>query len=199
MKHLGITGNMGSGKSTVCRIFESLNIPVYYSDARAKHLMQHNKKVISSIKTLLGDEAYNENKVLDRVYVAQKIFNNSDLLRGINEIVHPAVRKDYLEWRAQQKSVFTLQESALSFEIGAESIMDAMILVYAPEALLISRSMLRDQKTKEDIKSRLAQQMDQEVKKGLADWVIYNALGDLLLPQIVKIYEKYSKIDEFRK
>ena len=114
MKHLAITGNIGSGKSTACRFFERLDIPVYYSDARAKKLMIEDQEVIGAIKDLLGEESYSEDGTLNRSHVASKIFSDQTLLQQMNQIVHPAVRKDYHRWRENQDAVFTLQESALT-------------------------------------------------------------------------------------
>lgn len=190
MKHLAITGNIGSGKSTACRFFETLGIPVYYSDARAKKLMVENAEVVDDIKQLLGEGAYAQNGHLERSYVASKIFSNRALLDQMNQIVHPAVREDYLAWRDEQNSLFTLQESALTFEIGGESIMDKVILVYAPEELLIERSMQRDGATIEAVRSRLDQQMSQDLKAERADFILYNGLTDSLLFQVLDIFSR---------
>lgn len=188
-KHIAITGNLGSGKSTVCRFFQQLEIPVYYSDQAAKMLMIQDKQLIKSIKKLLGNAAYIDG-VLDRKYVGTKIFGDKKLLEKMNALVHPSVRKDYMKWRNAQKSLFTIQESALTFEIEAEKIMDSTILVYAPEALLIERGVARGNQTKKEVKARLSKQMDQEIKKRKATYIINNSLGELLLPQVMDIYNK---------
>ena len=190
MIHGAITGNLGSGKTTVCKIFEVLDIPTYYSDARAKLLMKEDKNLVSDIKSLLGDDAYDGDGILDRSFVSKKIFTNRDLLNQLNALVHPAVGRDYLLWREKQNSPFTLQESALTFEISADKRVDFTILVYAPEELLISRGMARDGKSQEEIKARLANQMDQEEKLKRADYVIYNAKGDSLIKQVLEMYRK---------
>ncbi len=192
MKHLAITGNIGSGKSTACRLFERLDIPVYYSDARAKKLMIEDQKVIGAIQDLLGQEAYSEDGSLNRSHVASKIFSDQTLLQQMNQIVHPAVRKDYHSWRENQDAVFTLQESALTFEIGAEKIMDYVILVYAPESLLIKRSTKRDGIDEAAVRQRLDKQMSQDLKAQKADYILFNGLTDSLLFQIQRLYHELS-------
>lgn len=192
-KHLAITGNMGSGKTTVCRFFEVLDIPVYYSDSRAKLLMSNDIHVQQKIIKLLGNESYSKKGELNRVFIASKIFKDRSLLNKMNKIVHPAVRKDYLEWRENQASVFTLQESALTFEIEADKIMDATIVVVAPEELLIERSMDRDQIKRSTVKERLSKQMPQKEKIKKANFIIYNGMGDLIYPQVLEIYNLYNK------
>ena len=192
MKHLAITGNIGSGKSTACRFFERLDIPVYYSDARAKKLMIEDQEVIGAIKDLLGEESYSEDRTLNRSHVASKIFSDKTLLEQMNTIVHPAVRKDYHSWRENQDAIFTLQESALTFEIGAEKIMDHVILVYAPEALLIKRSTKRDGIDEAAVRQRLDKQMSQDLKAQKADYILFNGLTDSLLFQIQRLYHELS-------
>lgn len=192
-KHLAITGNIGSGKTTVCRFFEYLGVSVYYSDSRAKALMNNNKLVRNKIKNLLGKKAYTEENIIDRSYIASKIFSDKSLLSEMNAIVHPAVRDDYIMWRNNQKGPITLQESALTFETKAHKIMDATILIFAPEPLLIYRSMQRDSSKESDVKERLSKQMSQDKKREKADHLIYNGLGELIYPQVIEIYNLYNK------
>ncbi len=188
MKHLAITGNLGSGKTTVCKIFEILGIAVYYSDSRAKMLMYKSVELKNSIKSLLGKEAYHRNGRPNRAYIASKIFNDPTLLQSMNALVHPAVADDYLNWRNQQKSAFTLQESALTFEINADKRMDAVIVVHAPLEVLISRGMLRDGASRGSIEARLNKQMKQELKMERADYLINNDGQTALIPQVYAIY-----------
>lgn len=190
MKHYAITGNMGSGKSTVCRIFEVLDIPIYYSDARAKKLMVQNEEVVNSLKNLLGEEVYSESGELNRKWMANKIFNDPSLLKSVNNIVHPAVRKDYLDWREKQTSLYTIQESALTFEIKAEKYVDGVILVYAPEELLIHRSMNRSGASEKEVRARLGKQMSQEIKKEKANFIIDNSLGNSLVSQVIALHHE---------
>lgn len=188
MKHLAITGNLGSGKTTVCLIFETLGVPVYYSDYRAKILMYKSSTLKLKIKALLGSEAYHKNGRPNRSVIASKIFSDQKLLEKMNALVHPAVAEDYLEWRNQQKSPFTLQESALTYEIDADKKMDAVIVVYAPTETLIMRGMNRDKSSRKAVEARLAKQMNQEEKISRADYTINNDGETKLIPQVLKIY-----------
>ena len=193
MKHFAVTGNIGSGKSTVCSLFEFFGIPVYYSDYRAKRLMHTNKTVKKELVDLLGKSIYQENGDLDRVKMASKIFKDESLLKKVNSIVHPAVRKDYKKWRKEQDTPYTLQESALTFEINAEKHVDGVILVYAPKELLISRTMKRGNVTRSQVIDRLSKQMDQELKKEKADYIIDNSMGTSLIVQITELHHNFLK------
>lgn len=189
MLHVGLTGNMGSGKSTVAKLFEFLQIPVYYSDKEAKTIMYRNKSVKSKLKKAIGKDIYLKNGRLNRLLLAEKIFNNPSLLENVNEIVHPAVREHYLKWRKKQKAPYTIQESAITFETKAHKVMDATIVVYAPEELLISRVMERDNISKEKVLERLQNQMSQEKKIKKADYIIDNSMAELLMPQVREIHQ----------
>jgi dephospho-CoA kinase len=193
MKHFAVTGNIGSGKSTVCSIFELLEIPVYYSDYRAKLLMNTDKELKKELMKLLGNKIYSKDGELDKKKMASKIFTDKKLLEKVNSIVHPAVRKDYMKWRAKQKAPYTLQESALTFEIGADKHVDDVILVYAPEKLLIERTMQRNNISKTQVKDRLSKQMSQDIKKEKARYIIDNSLGVSLIEQVIKLHKKFSK------
>lgn len=188
MKHLAITGNMGSGKSTVSRIFENIGIPVYYSDIRAKRLMNEDKKIKKQLIAIFGKKVYTKEGLLNRAFLGKKIFHDQSLLKQVNSIVHPCVREDYIQWREEQKAPYTLQESALTFEIKAHKIMDATILVYAPESLLISRVMKRDNLSIKDIKARLDKQMSQDKKREKATYIINNGISNVLSRQIHDIH-----------
>ncbi|MDA9773767.1 dephospho-CoA kinase [Saprospiraceae bacterium] len=193
MKHLAITGNLGSGKTTICKLFEVLGIPIYYSDKEAKKLMLQDKNLKKQIKDLLGNDAFHRNGRPNRKYIGSKIFSDKSLLASMNTLVHPAVRADYKRWREQQNAVFTLQESALTYEIGADKYMDATIVVYAPEEVLISRGMNRDGVSRAAIVARLAKQMDQKLKIKKADFTINNDGKSALIPQVYSIYKELTK------
>ncbi len=173
MKIVGITGGIGSGKTTIARFFhDEFGIPVYYADQEAKALM-HTPELITSIKELLGEKAYKEEK-LDRAYVASKVFEDSDLLNRLNAIVHPAVGKHFIEWAEKQNAPYVLKEAAILFENGNASDCDAVILVTAPEDLRIKRVVERDKTTVEAVKSRMDKQWSDAKKIPLADFVIEN-------------------------
>lgn len=193
MKHYAVTGNMGSGKSTVCRLFEVLGIPVYYSDSRAKLIMLEDKEVKQKLVDLLGKEVYHNSGELNREWMSRKIFSDPQLLEKVNGIVHPAVRKDYKKWRKSQQAPYTLQESALTFEIEAEKHVDGVIVVHAPIELLISRSMSRGNVSRESVQARLSKQLDQEIKKKRADYLVDNSLGVSLVKQVLKLHKNLSQ------
>ena len=151
--------------------------------------MSNNQELINSLKSLLGDDVYNDKNQLDRAKMASIIFKDRDILEKVNAIVHPAVRKDYLKWRAEQNAPYTIQESALTFEIEAEKYVDGVLLVYAPEELLIERSMKRGNVSREQVIDRLSKQMDQELKKEKANYVINNSLGVSLIKQVILLHE----------
>ncbi|NNF33701.1 MAG: dephospho-CoA kinase [Saprospiraceae bacterium] len=172
---IGITGGIGSGKTTVCKIFESLNIPVYYADAKAKYLMNHNPALKTRIKEILGKGAYHRNGRLNRPFVAQKIFNNKNLLKAINQAVHPAVHQDSAIWVQGLKDVpYALYEAALLVENGSYKSFNKLIVVAAPEEMRIKRVMKRDKVSKEQVSNRIKNQLPESDKIALADYIINN-------------------------
>ena len=186
---VGITGGIGSGKSTVCRIFETLGIPVYYADDRAKKLMTEDEQVTTAVKTLFGPEAYLPTGALNRELIGKIVFSDSAKLRQLNSIVHPAVHRDGIEWHEKQAGVpYTLKEAALIFESGSYAFLDRIITVFAPESLRLERVMARDQASAASIKARMDKQMPEEQKVSRSDFVIYNNESQLLIPQVLAIH-----------
>ena len=193
MQHLGITGGIGSGKTTVCKIFETLGIPIYYADDRAKFLMSHDPNLIMGIIELFGQEAYLEPQVLNRAHIAQVAFNDKDKLTQLNALVHPAVARDGLEWQAAQYDVpYTLKEAALLYESGSYRSLDKIIVVTAPLKLRIERVMARDGSKREEVEARIAKQMPESEKVNMADFVIYNDGEQALIPQVMSIHRQLS-------
>lgn len=191
MQHLGITGGIGSGKTTVCKIFETLGIPVYYADERAKYLMSHDPKLIAGITELFGQEAFLEPQVLNRAHIAQIAFNDKEKLNQLNALVHPAVAQDGLNWQAAQQNVpYTLKEAALLFESGSYRTLDKIIVVAAPLELRIQRVMARDGAKREEVEARISKQMPEEVKVSLADFIVNNDGVNALIPQVMAIHAK---------
>ncbi len=131
---VGLTGGIGSGKTTVAQFFMALGVPVYNSDTEAKRLMETSEELKSAIKGILGEEAYDEQR-LNKTHISQLVFNDRKLLNKLNGIVHPAVRTDFSTWAEQQKAPYVIQETALIFEIGSADFYDKIILVTAPETL----------------------------------------------------------------
>ncbi len=188
MLKVGITGGIGSGKTTVCKIFEVLGAPVYYADERAKTLMQTDLKLIASIKELFGDEAYADGK-LNRQLIASKVFSNQPLLAKLNAAVHPAVAKDSELWMSRLSDFpYALKEAALLFESGWNKQLDHVICVYAPVEDRIARLKKRDKTTDEEIAARMKNQMSDEQKKELSDFVIYNDANHRLIPQVLALH-----------
>lgn len=189
---IGITGGIGSGKTTVCRIFETLGIPVYYADDRAKALMVENKDLIKNIKNLFGEEAYLPDSALNRAYIANIAFHNPLKLNELNALVHPAVWKDGEEWHnAQTDAPYTLKEAALLFESGGNRFLDKIITVVAPIETRIERVILRGggTMTRSDIEARIAKQLPDEEKIKQSDFVIWNDGTQLLMPQVLSIHK----------
>jgi dephospho-CoA kinase len=194
MKKIGITGGIGSGKTTVCKIFESLDIPVYYADKEAKKIMASNLSVKKQIKALIGEDAFFKNGKPDRSYIASKIFTDKELLAEINEIIHPAVQLDadrWFEWmKNENKSRYCLKEAALLVETGSYKSLNALIVVTCPEDIRIQRVMKRDNLKFEDVMRKVRNQMPEEDKVNLADFVIVNDGKTSLIPQVWAIHHK---------
>jgi dephospho-CoA kinase len=170
---VGLTGGIGSGKTTVAKFFKELGVPVYNSDKQARKLMKNSKKLKKAITDLLGENAY-KGKKLNKKYISDKIFNDSSLLTQLNAIVHPAVRKHFLSWVEKKKAPYVVQETALIFENKAQDFYDRIILVVAPEANRIQRVMERDGSTEQQVKDRLKNQLTDEEKLQGAHFVIEN-------------------------
>lgn len=188
MRHYGITGNIGSGKTTVCRQFERLGVPVYYTDVAAKRLMTEDSQLVEAIRNTFGAAAYRPDGSLDRGYLAERVFGDDDQLRQLNALVHPAVHRDATDWRSRQSAPYTLYESALIFEIDAADRFDGVIVVAAPEAVRRQRVMVRDGVTAEAFAARAAKQLPDETKERRADHVILNDGRRLLLPQVLRLH-----------
>lgn len=171
---VGLTGGIGSGKTTVGAMFKELGVPVYNSDEQAKRLMDTSKEVKEAIVALLGKEAY-PNEMLDKAYVSERIFADKVLLSKMNAIVHPAVRKHFLDWAQKQQFPYVIQEAAIIFEIGSQEFYDRIILVTAPRETRIERIMKRDRKiSRKAIQERMQNQWDDAKKIEGSDYVIEN-------------------------
>ncbi|MDX1629978.1 MAG: dephospho-CoA kinase [Fulvivirga sp.] len=192
---IGITGGIGSGKSYVSNIFKHLGIPVYDADSRAKWLMSHNQQVKNAIKKQFGEASYTEQGALNRKFLASRVFNDSDQVREINRIVHPAVGKDYKSWvKEHQEAPYLLKEAALMFESGAFRQLDHVIYVHAPRPLRHERIRQRDpQRTEKEIEAIMRKQLDEATFKDKSDFIIYNDEQQMLLPQVIKLHMLFTK------
>ncbi len=190
MKVVGLTGGIGSGKSTVAKMFEELGVPIYYSDNEAKGLMNSSKKIKKSLIELFGLNSY-ENGKLNRAYIADIVFNNKGKLLALNAIVHPEVKKKFSEWIREQHSAYVIQENPLIFENNNQQDYDHVITVTAPEQVRIQRVMERDGLTKQQVLSRIKTQLEEEIKTKQSDFVINN--NDLKNTK-VQIYQIHDQL-----
>ncbi|MEI7523168.1 MAG: dephospho-CoA kinase [Mariniphaga sp.] len=188
MRKIGITGGIGSGKTTVCEIFKLLGIPIFHADQEAKYLQNNDLIIKNQIIKLFGEDIYTSEEILDRQKLATIIFNNKQALFAINEIIHPAVRQRFQNWTEKFQAVpYSLYEAAILFESGYASDFDLNILVLANEKLRIERVINRDGTTEEIVKQRIRNQIPDNEKIKLADFIIENNADNLLIPQILKI------------
>ncbi len=173
MKIVGLTGGIGSGKTTVAKLFSELGVPVYIADVEAKRLTNSSVVIRRKLTKLLGDEAY-INGSLNRKFVADKIFTNEALLNAVNAIIHPEVAADFKKWALEQKTNYVIKEAAILFESGGYKQCDLVILVIAPKAVRIERIMMRDGATEDEIEQRMNNQWSDLKKKKFADIIIEN-------------------------
>ncbi len=170
---VGLTGGIGSGKTLVSSYFEALGVPVYVSDIEAKKLMETDKETVAAIKKIFGEDSYS-NQRLNRKFIASQVFTDKHKLNELNAIVHPVVAKHFKTWYSKQKFDFVIKESAILFETGGEKQCDVIILVTAPLQTRISRVIQRDNTTEEEVKLRIKNQWDDEVKISRSDYVVTN-------------------------
>lgn len=187
---VGITGGIGSGKSTVCKIFEVLGLKVYYADDRAKELMLE-PEVVKEVESIFGSEAY-ANGTLNRPFIAKKAFNDKQLLTQLNDVVHPVVKRDFEQWISQNGSEeILLKEAALLIEAGSCKELDKLILITSEEQTRIDRVLARDaHRTEQDIRKIIDEQLSDDEKIPLADFIIKNDGNNSLIKQVVEIHEQ---------
>ncbi|HEY9196022.1 MAG TPA: dephospho-CoA kinase [Mucilaginibacter sp.] len=199
MLKIGLTGNIGSGKTTVAKVFELLGIPVFYADDEAKKVMATDAILIDAIKQHFGPASYFADGTLNRKHIASIVFNNSAELEKLNSLVHPAVFRafDRLETDAYEKGApYIIREAAILFESGSYKTCNRSIIVSAPLNLRIARVMQRDGVPEEEVKKREARQMPEDEKKKLADDIIVNDDKQLVIPQIIALHQQYLALAE---
>lgn len=189
---IGLTGGIGSGKSTVAKIFAQLGIPVLDADATAKAIMNEDRSVKTKLIELFGEDAYKENQ-LNRPYIAQLVFEDAFKLQQLNAIIHPITIQYTKDWSSKQSAPYVIKEAALFFESGSSEGLEKIIGVTAPKHIRIQRVMQRDQMTREDVIKRMEHQLEDSLKMKLCDWVIQNDDMHLLIPQILAIHQEISK------
>jgi dephospho-CoA kinase len=193
MLKIGITGGIGSGKTTVCKMFETMGVPVYYADDRAKFLMNTDEFLVSEITKLFGEQAYLSKGELNRPHLASIAFSDKNVLQKLNALVHPVVHQDSEKWFSEQQNVpYVLKEAALHFETGGYKMLDKMIMVFAPKEIRIQRVIQRDNRTLAEVEARINNQMPDSEKIKLSDFVIYNDGSQSLIQQIYAVYKMLS-------
>jgi dephospho-CoA kinase len=192
MLRIGITGGIGSGKSTVAGIFSVLGIPVYNSDDASKRLMAEDENLKRNILESFGESSY-VNGMLNRKYLAAQVFEDSKKLALLNSLVHPATINDARQWMEKQKSVYVIKEAALIFESGSNEFLDFVIGVQSPRELRIERALKRDNVTREEIEARMKLQMDEDEKMKKCNFIIVNDEQQMLIPQVLSLHEKFLK------
>lgn len=195
MLRIGLTGGIGSGKSTVARIFQSLGIPVYSSDQEAKRLMRTDPAVIRSVQAHFGEDSYLQG-VPDTRKLASIVFQDPAALEKLNQIIHPATIQDAKEWMARQQAPYVIKESALIFESGAGEGLDWIVGVYAPQALRIQRVMQRESVGREAVLARMSRQIDEEMKRRLCDRVLVNDEQQPLLQQVLDLHQELLELSK---
>ncbi|MEA2042041.1 MAG: dephospho-CoA kinase [Bacteroidota bacterium] len=195
MKKIGLTGGIGSGKTTVSRIFETAGIPVYNSDIQSKKLLITNENLKQELIKLFGNKIYSPQGELNREHFAKIIFSDESQLQKANQTIWPAVKQDFNNWLAKQTSDMVVQETALLFESGSFSNKTANITVTAPLELRIERVSRRDNVTREEVLNRINTQMAEDEKMKRSDYIINNSGKQLLIPQVMHIIDRIR--DEF--
>lgn len=190
MLKIGLTGGIGSGKTTVAKVFEVLGIPVYYADDAAKQLMNNNESLKQQLISHFGTATYFDNGELNRKHLSSIVFADKEKLALLNSLVHPATIADAQQWFSKQTAAYVVKEAALLFESGTTEGLNYVIGVTAPFTVRLKRVMDRDAVTAEEVKRRMANQIDEQLKMKLCDFVLHNNEQQLLLPQITALHEK---------
>ena len=190
MLKIGLTGGMGSGKTTVSKIFSVLGIPVFYADDIAKTIMNEDESLKQSIIHLFGSEAYIHDQ-LNRKYIASVVFKDKYKLDQLNALVHPVTIAAADKWIREQTTAYVIKEAALMFEAGAAAHLDYVIGVYAPQYLRLQRVMHRDGAIREDVLARMNRQLDETIKMKLCDFVVVNDEQQAVLPQVLSLHKKF--------
>ena len=193
MKIIGLTGGIGSGKTTAAYMFKDLGIPIYIADEEAKQLLVRSKVIRRKLIALFGEKVYLKNGGINKKFISDKIFKNSDYLEKMNAIVHPKVAQHFKRWIKKQDAPFVLKESAILFESGAYKECDKIITVTASEDIRINRVLKRDHTTKKRVKAIIDKQLPEEYKIKNADYVIYNNTLEETLQAVKKIYADLIK------
>jgi len=194
---IGITGGIGSGKTLICKIFQSLGVPVYDADSRAKILMTTDGILVEQIKKEFGTLSYNEDGSLNRKYLGQIVFDQKLKLEILNELVHPRVAKDYEGWVGTHRHFpYVMKEAALLFESASYKGLDKIVVVSAPEKIRMKRVLQRDtHRTEKDVENIFGNQLPEDEKLKRADFVIVNDETCLVIPQVLELHQRFSSLN----
>ena len=189
---LGVTGGIGSGKTSVCRVFDVLGVPVFSADREAQEIMKTDNVIIGKINSIVGKDLY-INGSLNRKELATIIFNDSTLLEKVNSVVHPAVFDRFRKWVLEQTTPYVIMEAAILFESGASKYVDKIATVIAPVEQRVERVILRNKLSREEVLERMRNQMDDTTRIKLSDFIISNSENDMIIPAILKIHDDILK------
>jgi len=184
---LGVTGGIGSGKTSVCRVFNTLGIPVFSADPEARSLMESDPAIIKGINSIAERDLY-PGGILDRMYLAKLIFNDPEKLKRVNTLVHPAVFERFTDWASDKSAPYVIMEAAILFESGGNKLVDKVLSVLAPEEERIERVMHRNNLSREQVLERMRNQISDEQRIELSDYVISNSENDMIIPSVLKIH-----------
>lgn len=195
MLKIGITGGIGSGKTTVCKVFETLGIPVFYADTVAKSIMVVDPLLLSGVKQAFGPLSYFEDGTLNNKHIAGIVFSNPKELAKLNELVHPAVFRAFDHWleHVEPSAPYILKEAALLFESESYKMCDQSILVIAPHQLKLERVIARDAVTADQVIARMDKQFSDEQKMELADFILYNNESQSVIAQVMDLHKQFLK------
>jgi dephospho-CoA kinase len=197
MIKVGITGGIGSGKTTICRVFEMLNVPVYYADDRAKKLLDTNSALKEKILDAFGTDVLDEQKMINKARLAQIVFNDSSKLNILNSFVHPLVQQDFEQWtHTNAKHNYLIKEAAILFESKANKGLQKVICVNAPIEMRITRTMQRQNTSREEVVHRIHNQWTDEQRTQLSDYIIINDETRFIIPQVIEIDKQLRNIEK---
>jgi dephospho-CoA kinase len=186
---IGVTGGIGSGKSMVCRLFECLDVPVYYADSRAKWLTNHDPEIREKVTALLGPQAYDANGRYDTSFVASVVFKDEDLLKELNAIIHPVVMRDTREWVMSNSGLpYVVKEAAIMAKAGQANAMNYVVVVEAPVDLRVKRILQRDKRSEQEVRAIIERQVTDEARKEIADFTVDNDETAALIPQVLALH-----------
>jgi len=184
---LGVTGGIGSGKTSVCRVFNTLGIPVFSADPEARRIMECDPEIIRGINSIAERDLYPEG-ILDRMYLAKLIFTDPEKLKKVNALVHPSVFESFSSWASDKSAPYVIMEAAILFESGGHKLVDKVLSVIAPEEERINRVMQRNNLSREQVVERMRNQISDEKRIELSDYLIYNSENDMVIPSVLKIH-----------